>query len=121
MAISLSLGLQINEAVCSDVPEPLVALIMKSTLPVKLTLDKVTVFPLKAKATGEPFCVTAMCCLSETFSTVAVIFARQFSNVTVGLDGDVMVTTGAGITGQVPRRSPWASCAGHADSPMVIA
>src|SRR5687767_12085714 len=102
MVISLSFGLQINEVACSAEPEELVALMTKLAVPVKLTLEILTVFPEKLKATGDPFCVTEMFCFSDTFSTVAVREATQFSTVTGEDAGVVIVTTGAGITGQVP-------------------
>ena len=62
----------------------------------------VTVFPEKLNATGDPFCVTVILCLSETFSTVAVTEAMQFSDVVGELVGEVIVTTGAEIVGHAP-------------------
>ena len=97
-----------NEADRSAVPDALVARILKLAVPVKFTLEMVIVFPEKVKSTSDPFCVTVMFCLSEMFSTVAVMEATQFSDVTGELAGEEIVTTGAGITGHAPCASPCA-------------
>ena len=102
-------GWQIKDTDCSVVPDELVALTTKSAVPVKRTLEMVTVFPEKLNATGVPFWVTEILCLLEIFLTVAVMAAMQFSVVTGEVAGEVMVTSGAGITGHTPRVSPCAA------------
>ena len=118
--MEISFGLHTNDTDCSLEPDAFVALILKSAVPVKFTFEMVTVLPEKLKATDDPFLVTVMLCFSETFSTVAVMEALQSSDVTVEVDGEVIVTTGSGIAEHVPCVSPCAWCAGHADSGIVM-
>ena len=106
MVIISTRGLQIKETACSIVPDALAAVIIKSAVPVKLTLLIVTWFLLNTKGMGTPFCVTVIPCLVETFFILAVIEATQDS-VVIGDDaGEMIVTSGGGITGHAPRVSP---------------
>ena len=103
-------GLQINEADCVAEPEALVAVTINSVVPVKRTLVTDTVLPSNKKGIFDPFCVTVMLSLTVTLLIRAVTEAMQSSDATGETAGDVMVTTGAGITGHTPRVSPCAAC-----------
>src|SRR5690349_10376680 len=94
MVIISTRGWQTKETDRSTVPDPFLTRKTKSVVPVKGTLEMLTVLSLKLKSIAEPFCRTVISCLLAIFSTMAVTEATQFSTVTVEVEGEIILTPG---------------------------
>ena len=91
-------------------PALFIAVIIKLAVPLKLTLETVSLPPENSKATGVRSRITEIPSLLVMFSMVALIEARQFSSVTGEVAGALMVMVGASSTGRCTSgHGPWVS------------
>ena len=105
MVIICTLGWQVKETAFEAVPASLFAIMVKLAVPVKLMLETVRLRPEKSNGIGILSCKTEIPSSLTTFSIIALMEALQFSTVTLGEVGDVILIVGgfrvgsSGVTG----------------------